>query len=310
MRRAGRELLSLALIDARNRTLRWLSAFAGADVTALAAEFSRRCGWSAMWRGSRNVRSRATCAARRARDRSAPRRWRRSSRAPMPGSIHRSPRASSAGADTDVADAHLRDYLAATLEATLELLERAPEDDAGLQLFRLALANEDAAAETLAVMAQAAAVGGPATKARAPTAAAPAASPGGTESAGTAALTQGLWPIWPSRVRREPLWFGAQRISSGLTAWRFRARQRTLGARRAGARIRDRRAGRAVVAVTSSSSTTAATTSRAGGARPAGHGSSGSSAARHAMSSRPAMPCWRSAPASCSVWRPRRRWPM
>ena len=39
MRRAGRELLSLALIDARNRTLRWLSAFNGAPVDALRGEF-------------------------------------------------------------------------------------------------------------------------------------------------------------------------------------------------------------------------------------------------------------------------------
>jgi formylglycine-generating enzyme required for sulfatase activity len=91
--------------------------------------------------------------------------------------------------DTDVADAHLRDYLAATLEATLELLERASEDDAGLQLYRQALANEDAAAESLAALAQAAAVSGAAIK--------------------------DLWPLWPSRVRREPLWFGAQRVSLG-----------------------------------------------------------------------------------------------
>ena len=27
--------------------------------------------------------------------------------------------------------------------------------------------------------------------------------------------TEDLWPIWPSRVRREPLWFGAQRVSLG-----------------------------------------------------------------------------------------------
>src|SRR5215510_10267730 len=39
MRRAGRELLSLALIDARNRTLRWLSAFHGAHVEVLRGEF-------------------------------------------------------------------------------------------------------------------------------------------------------------------------------------------------------------------------------------------------------------------------------
>ena len=39
MRHAGRELLSLALIDARNRTLRWLSAFHGAEIGVLRGEF-------------------------------------------------------------------------------------------------------------------------------------------------------------------------------------------------------------------------------------------------------------------------------
>ena len=39
MRHAGRELLSLAFIDARNRTLRWLSAFVRADLTAARSEF-------------------------------------------------------------------------------------------------------------------------------------------------------------------------------------------------------------------------------------------------------------------------------
>jgi len=187
MRRAGRELLSLALIDARNRTLRWLSAFAGADVDALRPEFDPplwlvgHVGWFQECAIARNLRrahgeaGAATLASIEPRAdawfdptiSTREQRWR----------------------DTDVADAHLRDYLAATLDATLELLERAPEDDNGLQLFRLALTQEDGAAETLAAMAQAAGLGGAATKE--------------------------LWPIWPSRVRREPLWFGAQHVDLG-----------------------------------------------------------------------------------------------
>jgi ergothioneine biosynthesis protein EgtB len=195
MRRAGRELLSLALIDARNRTLRWLSAFHGTNVDVLLNEFDPplwlvgHLAWHQECAIARNLgRAQGTGATGATtlasidpradawfdpKISSREQRWR----------------------DTDLSDAHLRDYLAATLETTLELLERAPEDDAGLHLFRLALAHEDWLAETLAAMAQAASLGGPATKE--------------------------LWPIWPSRVRREPLWFGAQRVSLGTRRGAF-----------------------------------------------------------------------------------------
>ena len=189
MRLAGRELLSLALIDARNRTLRWLSAFAGADVSALRHEFDPplwlvgHVGWFQECAIGRNVR--------RAQGEAA-------ATGPTLASIE--PRADAwfdptittreqRWRETDVADAHLRDYLAATLDATLELLERAEETDAGLHLYRLALVCEDAAAETLASMAQAASLSGP--------------------------VMKDLWPIWPSRVRRDPLGFGAQHVALG-----------------------------------------------------------------------------------------------
>ena len=214
MRRAGRELLSLALIDARNRTLRWLSAFHGANVDALRNEFDPplwlvgHVAWfqeCAIARNLHRAQGAAGCHGTTLASiepradawfdptiSTREQRWR----------------------DTDVADAHLRDYLAATLDATLELLERAPEDDAGLQLFRLVLAREDWAAETLAAMAQAAGLGGPSERGhpRAQPTSRPAAA---VESSGSAASTRELWPIWPSRVRREPLWFGAQRVSLG-----------------------------------------------------------------------------------------------
>ena len=50
----------------------------------------------------------------------------------------------------------LRGYLLQTLETTLELLEHAPTDDAGLYFFRAALLHEDRQAERLIELAQAA----------------------------------------------------------------------------------------------------------------------------------------------------------
>ena len=50
--------------------------------------------------------------------------------------------------------AHTRDYLLATLETTLELLEKAADDDAALYCFRLALFHEDLCGEALITMAQ------------------------------------------------------------------------------------------------------------------------------------------------------------
>lgn len=189
MRRAGRELLSLALIDARNRTLRWLSAFSGADAAPARLEFDPPLWWVG------HVAWFQECAIARNVQRT---RGARGARKPTLASIE--PRADawfdpSLGSreqrwrNTDVGDAHLRDYLAATLDTTLELLERAEETDAGLHLFRLTLAHEDSVAEVLGGLAQAASVG--------------------------AAATKELWPIWPSRVRRDALWFGAQRFGLG-----------------------------------------------------------------------------------------------
>lgn len=198
MRRAGRELLSLAFIDARNRTLRWLSAFAGVNVAAARAEFDPplwlvgHVAWFQERAIARNVQ----------RARGA--RGTRGTRAATLASIE--PRADAwfdpsvssreqRWRDNDLTDAHLRDYLAATLDATLELLDKAEETDAGLHLFRLALSCEDRVAELLAVLAQAADAGGAAIKE--------------------------LWPLWPSRVRREPLWFGAQTWPLGSAAGGF-----------------------------------------------------------------------------------------
>ena len=48
----------------------------------------------------------------------------------------------------------IRRYLLDTLEATLELLEKAPEDDQALYFYRLALCHEDMQGEELIVLAQ------------------------------------------------------------------------------------------------------------------------------------------------------------
>ncbi|HOM12173.1 MAG TPA: SUMF1/EgtB/PvdO family nonheme iron enzyme [Rubrivivax sp.] len=157
MRHAGPELLSLALIDARNHTLRWLAAFepklhalpALADVdpplwlVGHAAWFQER--WIA-----RNVQRQRGAAAAGAGLRLA--------------SIE--PRADD-GFDPDChpraerwalplpAPAALRSYLAETLDATLDLLGAAGDDDDALYFYRLALLHEDRLCEALAECAQA-----------------------------------------------------------------------------------------------------------------------------------------------------------
>jgi gamma-glutamyl hercynylcysteine S-oxide synthase len=191
MRQAGADLLSLALIDARNHTLRWLAAFEpqlqalapSADVDPPLWLVGHAAWFQECW-VSRNVQRQRGEAARDARPRLA--------------SID--PRAD-AWFDPSVADraqrwrlqlpdaAALRQYLAETLEATLDLLAGAEDDDTGLYVYRLSLLHEDRIGEALAVAAQALALPVPA-----------ADSP---------------WLPRPARAPREPLWFGAQRVVLG-----------------------------------------------------------------------------------------------
>jgi len=190
MRHAGRELLSLAFIDARNRTLRWSTAFSQFDASAVAREFDPpqwligNVGWFQEYSIARDVR-------------------RTRGEFSVDGGLHLAsiePRADAwfdpsmttrqqRWSLTEVGDAHLRDYLAATFDATMELLERSAESDAGLNNFRLALWYEDRCAETLAELAQASGL------------------PPDRQA--------GLWPNWPARARRDALWFPAQRWSPG-----------------------------------------------------------------------------------------------
>ncbi len=168
-RQAGRDLLSLALIDSRNLTLQAFGLIEQAQAAlptgqvqaADAAATSPlwilgHIGWFAeRWIG-RNIQRAAgrQCPAEPTRiasiephadafwdpaqrDSCAPGRPPRADRPPLPA-----------------ADA-TRSYLLETLEGTLELLEKMPDDDQALYFFRAALAHEDACGEALLVAAQA-----------------------------------------------------------------------------------------------------------------------------------------------------------
>lgn len=143
MRRAGRELLSLALMQTRNRTLAWttvLERVEGAHAVA-----GRAGWWQERWI-ARNVH--------RARGADAD-----TTQAPL-ASIE--PRADAWWGPQGQADAAaaavLRGYLEATLETTLELLAATPEDDDALHWFRAALFEEDTAVRRFASLAQSQAV--------------------------------------------------------------------------------------------------------------------------------------------------------
>lgn len=165
MRSAGRDLLSVALMDARNHTLHLATQLAGADerarqgssvaappVQSLAWELGH-IGWFQEWWIARNMQ--------RARGRSCD---------PLASRLPSlEPSADLWWDDTRVATSErhhlvlpdieiLKGYLLASLESTLELLENASDTDDGLYFYRLALAHEDMHGEDLIVMAQTAGV--------------------------------------------------------------------------------------------------------------------------------------------------------
>jgi iron(II)-dependent oxidoreductase len=195
MRRSDGGLLSLALMDARNRTLGWLAAFEGLENVDLPAGLvpalwlAGRAGWfqeywiarhvqrgrgeAADAQGLRlaSVESRADAWFER---RPSGRRQRWQQTAPDP--------------------ATLRTYLATTLDTTIDLLDKAAPDDDALHVFRLALWHEDRLGEALAVLAQALGL--------APERAAMLAE-------------RSLWPTLPSMGRRDPMWLPSQRFMLG-----------------------------------------------------------------------------------------------
>ena len=161
MRHAGKGLLSLALMDARNHTLRWMAVYE--EVLAqkrfavpLSAELNPplwelgHLGWFQEWWIARNVqRQRGTTC-----DPTIPRlasiepdadRWYDSGNVP-----HHS------RWQLDLPDLRCtKQYLADIMEVTLELLEGSDETDDALYFYRLALFHEDMHGEAFATMAQA-----------------------------------------------------------------------------------------------------------------------------------------------------------
>ena len=160
MRRAGKDLLSLALMDARNHTLRWIGVY---EEALAARQFTvprqpdlepplwllGHIGWFHEHWIARNVqRTRGTRC-----DASAPRlasvladadRWYDPALAPH-----------AARWQLDLPDLQAtKQYLADTMDITLELLETADDANDALYFFRLALFREDLLGERLAEMAQ------------------------------------------------------------------------------------------------------------------------------------------------------------
>ena len=161
MRRAGRELLSLALMDARNHTLHLFGQYRNAleatnfqvprgDALNLPLWLLGHVGWfQERWIGRNLQRSLGSrCAPGQSRlpsmEPNADRWW----------DPDQAPHDLRWQLDLPGLD-RCRAYLLETLESTLELLERAGTDDDTLYFYRLALFHEDRQGEALTAMAQA-----------------------------------------------------------------------------------------------------------------------------------------------------------
>ena len=181
VRRAGRELLSLALIDARNHSLRWAAAFesAPAGSAPLLWELGR-LGWFQEYWIARNVQ-------RQRGERCDATRPKLASILPDADALFGADAAPRArrGAPARPDLQTVRQYLVDTLETPLELLDGAADDDDALYFYRLALLREDACVERFAVLSQ------------------------------TLGFDTGLLAPLPNRPLREPLLFPATRFLLG-----------------------------------------------------------------------------------------------
>lgn len=185
-RTAGADWLSLALIDARNHTLRWLAAFEAAaagpcqGVAGLppALWLAGHAAWYADWWIVRHVTVQRGEDADPARPRLAP---------ADPSSdrcFHAALRPQAATLVLPPPET-VRAWMADTLEATLDLLAHAADDDRALYAYRQFLRHEDRTVETLAMLAQA------------------------------ADLADAPWPESRTGADAGPLWFPAQRWTLG-----------------------------------------------------------------------------------------------
>ena len=202
MRSAGPDLLGLALMDARNRTLGWLTAFEGLRWAGELAGFDPP-GWlagQAGWFQERWIARFVQRARGAAADPGVPRLPSLEPRADAWFDPDASTRSQRWLAGALPAPAELQDYLAASLETTLALLDKAQPDDAGLHVFRLALMHEDRVGETLATLVQALDLS--------PERCQPLAA-------------RGLWPDLPSRSRSDAMWLPGQTVRLGAAPGGF-----------------------------------------------------------------------------------------
>ena len=181
MRRADKGLLSLALIDARNQTLRWAAACEAAlgpaawsVPEALQAGVDPplwvigHIGWFQEHWIARNVQ-------RQRGERCDPTHPKLASILPEadrcfdPSGAPKASRWTMALPDLQT----LKQYLVDTLETTLELLDATPDEDDALHFYRLALFHEDRRFEAFAELAQAVGFDAPAMPALATTVARP-----------------------------------------------------------------------------------------------------------------------------------------
>jgi ergothioneine biosynthesis protein EgtB len=180
MRRAGKELLSLALMDARNHSLRWAAAFEASPAGAgpLLWELGR-LGWFQEYWIARNVQ-------RQRGERCDATRPKLASILPEADTLFESaPRPVTRGAPAVPDLQTIRQYLVDSLETTLELLEGTADEDDALYFYRLALLREDACIERFAVLSQ------------------------------TLGFDSGLLAPLPTRPVRDPLLFPATTLQLG-----------------------------------------------------------------------------------------------
>jgi ergothioneine biosynthesis protein EgtB len=191
MRSAGKDLLSLALMDARNHTLRWIGAYervlgAGGFTVEELPELNPplwelgHVGWFQEWWIARNVqRSRGPeC---------DPTRSHLASILPGADALYDSSQVPHARRwRLELPDLlTTKQYLVDTLEVTLELLDGSDESDDALYFYRLALFHEDMHCEAFAYMSQ------------------------------TIGLDAGLLPAMPALNPREPILLPATRWMLG-----------------------------------------------------------------------------------------------
>lgn len=155
MRRSGRDLLSLALIDSRNCTLHRFAVYEPMLEVPQSPELNPplwelgHVGWFQEYWIGRNVERHRGVAVDRTRPRLA-------SIEPHADALYDSAHVPHDERwHLDLPDAAAtRAYLVETLESTLDLLAHTPETDDALYFFRLALFHEDMHAEAFAYMAQ------------------------------------------------------------------------------------------------------------------------------------------------------------